>query len=283
MEKEINVPITRDGLWLDSDITYAQVPGWLGNSTRDMKLSIIRHFQTNDDTTYPVIFWFGGGGWMDVDHNIHLPNLVDFARAGYVIVSVSYRDSNKVNFPGQLEDAKAAIRYIRKNAKKFQINPNKVIAMGESAGGHMASMLGVTNNQSRFDVGDNLEFSSDVNIAIPWYGVVDPLSAKQGSASNDFDFVYRNLLGSEPEVAPELDAQANPLTYINDKTVPFLILHGDKDEVVPIEDGKKLYNTLIDNNIKADFYQLTGAGHMDLKYWQPEIVEIILNFLKENL
>ncbi|WP_125764867.1 alpha/beta hydrolase [Companilactobacillus hulinensis] len=283
MEKEINVPITRDGLWLDSDITYAQVPGWLGNSTRDMKLSIIRHFQTNDETTYPVIFWFGGGGWMDVDHNIHLPNLVDFARAGYVIVSVSYRDSNKVNFPGQLEDAKAAIRYIRKNAKKFQINPNKVITMGESAGGHMASMLGVTNSQSKFDVGDNLEFSSDVNIAIPWYGVVDPLSAKQGSVSNDFDFVYRNLLGAEPEVAPKLDAQANPLTYINDKTVPFLILHGDKDEVVPIEDGKKLYNTLIDNNIKADFYQLTGAGHMDLKYWQPEIVEIILNFLKENL
>lgn len=284
MKKEIEVPITRDGLWLDSDITYAQVPGWLGNSTRDLKLSVIRHFPNEDENTkYPVIFWFAGGGWMDVDHNIHLPNLVDLARKGYVIVSVEYRDSNKINFPGQLNDAKAAIRYMRKNACKFQIDPERFVAMGESAGGHLASMLGVTNDIDKFDVGENLEFMSDVKVSIPLYGVVDPLTAKNGSLSNDFDFVYRNLLGAEPEDNKDLDAAANPLTYINDKTVPFLIFHGDKDVVVPIEDGEKLYDTLIEHNAKADFYKIKGAGHMDIRYWQPEIVDIISDFLEKYL
>lgn len=283
MKKEINVPITREGLWLDSNLTYAQVPGWLGNSTRDLKLSIIRHFPNNNETKYPVIFWFAGGGWMDVDYNIHLPNLVDLARLGYVIVSVEYRDSNKINFPGQLEDGKAAIRYMRKNAKKYQIDPDRFVAMGESAGGHMASMLGVTNDIEKFDVGDNLEYSSKIQISIPWYGVVDPLTAKKGSETDDFDFVYRNLLGAEPEVAPDLDKQANPLTYINSSTIPFLILHGDKDSVVPIEDGEKLYDTLISNHVKADFYRLIGAGHMDIRYWQPEIINIINLFLQGNL
>ena len=126
MKKVINVAVERDGLWLDSDIVYAQVPGWLGNATRNLRLSVIRHFATGDDTKLPAIFWFAGGGWMDTDHNIHLPNLVDFARAGYLVVGVEYRDSNKVNFPGQLEDAKAAIRYMRANAAKFQADPDQI-------------------------------------------------------------------------------------------------------------------------------------------------------------
>ena len=95
----------------------------------------------------------------------------------------------------------------------------------------MASMLGVTNGLNQFDKGANLDYSSDVQ-AVPFYGVVDPLTAKTGSASNDFDFVYRNLLGAEPENAPELDSAANPLTYVNSTSTPFLIFHGTEDVVV---------------------------------------------------
>lgn len=279
MKYKVDIPLERDGLWLDSNLTYTQVPGWLGKTTRDLKLSVIRHFAKAGSKRFPVIFWFAGGGWMDTDHNIYLPNLVDFARRGFIVVGVEYRDSNKVSFPGQLEDAKAAIRYVRANADKFQANPKKFIAMGESAGGHLASMLGVTNGQKKFDVGNNLNVSSDIQAAIPWYGVVDPLTAKQGSTSNDFDFVYRNLLGAEPESAPQLDQQANPLTYINQQTVPFLILHGDQDVVVPFKDSERLYQKLIDNQIPADLYQIKNAGHMDLKFLQPAVFKIIEKFL----
>lgn len=283
MKHTIDVTQVNDGLWLDTDITYAQIPGWLGNTTRDLKLSVIRHFQTDDDTRYPVIFWFAGGGWMDTDHNVHLPNLFDFARQGYIVVGVEYRDSNKVQFPGQLEDAKAAIRYFRANADRFQADPNRFVAMGESAGGHMASMLGVTNGLKKFDQGANLDYSSDVQVAVPFYGVVDPLTAKQGSISNDFDFVYRNLLGAEPEAAPELDAAANPLTYINQKTVPFLIFHGTNDVVVPLKDSERLYEALVENGVPAELYEVQGASHMDVKFLQPEVFKIILTFLADHL
>lgn len=283
MKKSIDVQTVRDGLWMDTNITYAQVPGWLGNTTRDLKLTVIRHFQTDDDRRYPVIFWFAGGGWMDTDHNVHLPDLVDLAHAGYIVVGVEYRDSNKVQFPGQLEDAKAAVRYLRANADRFQADPNRFVAMGESAGGHLASMLGVTNGRQEFDQGDHLDVSSDVQAAVPFYGVVDPLSAKQGSATNDFDFVYRNLLGAEPEAAPDLDQAANPLTYIDQQTVPFLIFHGTDDKVVPVQDSERLYEQLIANQVPADLYILKGAEHMDVKFLQPQVLKIIEDFLTQHL
>ena len=283
MKKTLDVQTVRDGLWMDTNITYAQVPGWLGNTTRDLKLTVIRHFQTDDDRRYPVIFWFAGGGWMDTDHNVHLPDLVDLAHAGYIVVGVEYRDSNKVQFPGQLEDAKAAVRYLRANADRFQADPNRFVAMGESAGGHLASMLGVTNGRQEFDQGDHLDVSSDVQAAVPFYGVVDPLSAKQGSATNDFDFVYRNLLGAEPEAAPDLDQAANPLTYIDRRTVPFLIFHGTDDKVVPVQDSERLYEQLIASQVPADLYILKGAEHMDVKFLQPQVLKIIEDFLTQHL
>ena len=92
-------------------------------------------------------------------------------RHGYIVVGVEYRDSNKVQFPGQLEDAKAAIRYMRANAKRFQADPNRFIAIGESSWWSlMASMLGVTNGLNQFDKGANLDYSSDVQVAVPFYG-----------------------------------------------------------------------------------------------------------------
>ena len=278
MKKTLDVQTVRDGLWMDTNITYEQVPGWLGNTTRDLKLTVIRHFQTDDDRRYPVIFWFAGGGWMDTDHNVHLPDLVDLAHAGYIVVGVEYRDSNKVQFPGQLEDAKAAVRYLRANADRFQADPNRFVAMGESAGGHLASMLGVTNGRQEFDQGDHLDVSSDVQAAVPFYGVVDPLSAKQGS-----DFVYRNLLGAEPEAAPDLDQAANPLTYIDRRTVPFLIFHGTDDKVVPVQDSERLYEQLIASQVPADLYILKGAEHMDVKFLQPQVLKIIEDFLTQHL
>lgn len=283
MKKTIDVKTVRDGLWMDTNVTYAQVPGWLGNTTRDLKLTVIRHFQNDSDKRYPVIFWFAGGGWMDTDNNVHLPNLVDFAHDGYILVGVEYRDSNKVQFPGQLEDAKAAIRYVRANADRYQADPDRFVAMGESAGGHMVSMLGVTNGHREFDKGDHLDVSSDVQVVVPFYGVVDPLTAKEGSATDDFDFVYRNLLGAEPEDAPELDRAANPLSYIDQQTVPFLILHGTKDMVVPLKDSEQLYDKLIENQVPADMYILNGAGHMDAQFLQPQVFEIIKIFLAKHL
>ncbi|GAF36789.1 alpha/beta hydrolase [Lentilactobacillus farraginis] len=282
MKKTLHISNERPGLWQDTNVTYAQVPGWLGHTTLDLQLTVLRQFE-DQSRPLPVIFWFGGGGWMTVDHNVHLPNLVDFVRAGFVVVSVQYRNSNQAVWPAQLEDAKAAIRYIKARADDYQIDPKSVVVMGESAGGHLASMVAVTNGQKQFDVGDHLDQSSAVQAAIPWYGVVNPLSAKQNSETSDFDFVYRNLLGGEPEDHPELVSQADPHTFISDATVPFLLLHGTADEVVPVADSRSLYDDLIRHGVDADLYELTGAHHMDEAFMQPEIVKIIVAFLNKHL
>lgn len=282
MKKTIKVTKQRSGLWQDSDITYAQVPGWLGHATRDLKLTVIRHFE-QQDKTMPLLVWFAGGGWMDVDPDVHLPNLVDFAKAGFVVASVEYRHSNIANWPAQLEDAKAAIRYLKAHVAKYQINKEQVVVMGESAGGHLASMTALTNNMPEYDKGTYLEESSAVTVAVPWYGVVDPLSAKQNSTSNDFDFVYRNLLGVEPEDAPALDAQADPLQFTEKNKVPFLILHGTEDEVVPVADAEKFYESLTENGHMTDLVELEGAVHMDELYLQPEVSGLIIEFIRNAL
>ena len=282
MKKIIPINIKRSGLWQDTNVTYTQVPGWLGHTTLDLKLTVLRHFE-KPNKLRPVIFWFSGGGWMVIDQNVHLPNLVDFVRAGFVVVSVAYRNSNQAVWPAQLEDGKAAIRYIKAHAKRYQINPKRIVVMGESAGGHLASMLAVTNGMRKFDVGEYLSENSNVQIAIPWYGVVNPLSAKKNSKSSDFDSVYENLLGGKPENNPKLVEQADPLHFISHRTPPFLILHGTNDVVIPVKDSENLYQKLLNEGVKADLIELNGANHMDEAFMQPEVFKIIINFLKKYL
>ena len=282
MKKTIQVTPTRSGLWQDTDVTYAQVPGWLGHATLDLKLTVMRPFE-HANQALPVIFWFGGGGWMAVDHNVHLPNLVDFVRAGFVVVSVAYRNSNQAIWPAPLVDAKSAIRYMKAHAAKYQIDPNRIVVMGESAGGHLASMVAVTNGLSQFDEGQYLDYTSEVQAAVPWYGVVNLLSAKQGSRTNDFDFVYRNILGADPETHTDLVAQADPQHFATATTVPFLLLHGTDDEVVPIEDSRQFYQCLTAKGVTADLIELEHAQHMDEQFMQPEIVTLIVDFLRRQL
>lgn len=287
MRETLNVTIERAPLDLDANVTFAQVPGWLGRTTRDLKLSVIRPLGVEEPL--PCFLWLCGGGWMDCDQNVHLPNLVDIARAGYVVASAEYRDSNKAAFPAPLEDAKAAVRYLRANAARWGIDPKRFAAAGESAGGHQASMLGLTGNVERFDVGAYLDQSSSVQAVVDYYGVVSPLTAKRDNASHAFDYVYRNLLGAEPEDAPELVAAANPEEYVAAAAgspagcPPFMIIQGDQDVVVPPADSARFYDVLVANGVDATLLELAGAGHMDPAVWQPEIVNRVIAFLDRTL
>lgn len=287
MRETLNVTIEHAPLDLDTNITYAQVPGWLGRTTRDLKLSVMRPLGIEEPL--PCFVWFCGGGWMDCDCNVHLPNLVDIARAGYVVASVEYRDSNKAAFPAPLEDAKTAVRYLRANASRWGIDASRFAVAGESAGGHQASMLGVTGGAERFDVGAHLDQPSRVQAVVDYYGVVSPLTAKRDNASHAFDFVYRNLLGAEPEDAPELTAAANPEEYVaqaaaNDAGCPpFMIIQGSEDAVVPPTDSVHFYETLVANGVDATLLELEGAGHMDPAVWQPQVMNRVIAFLDRTL
>lgn len=287
MRETLTVPIERLPIDLDANVTFAQVPGWLGRTTRDLKLSVMRPLGAAGPL--PCLLWLCGGGWMDCDCNVHLPNLVDVVRAGYVVASAEYRDSNKAPFPAPLEDAKAAVRYLRANADRWGIDPARIAAAGESAGGHQASLLGLTGDVASFDVGANLDQTSRVQAVVDYYGVVSPLTAKRDNASHAFDYVYRNLLGAEPEDAPELVAAANPEEYVAAACTgragcpPFLILQGTADAVVPPADSVRFYEKLAAAGADATLLELAGAEHMDAAFWQPEVVARVVAFLDRVL
>lgn len=285
MKKSIHVEVVRSGLFMDTNLTYAQVPGWSEFSTKDLKLSVIFHY--GQEKLLPAIVWICGGSWCHVDHNIHLPNLVDLARQGYVIVSVNYRNSNEVKFPGQLEDIKAAIRYIRANACKYQIDVNHIGVMGESAGGHLAGLAGTTSGSSEFDLGANTEHSSDVQAACCWYMPADlHLTEEESHYRSEFEggsSAVTQLLGKNAKDYPELANRANPMNYVTDHTPPFLLLHGENDGLVTMRQSELMYDALVQKGVPAELYIVEQAGHADLKFFQPDIMNLVIGFFNRIL
>ncbi len=281
MRKELTVKIERPQLWLDTEITFAQVPGWCDHLTMDLKMSIIRHHE-RDQRPLPCIVWLCGGGWMQMDRHAHLADFAELARAGFVIASAEYRTSNFVPFPAQIEDVKAAIRYLRANAARYAIDPERIGIMGESAGGYLAAMAGVTGKTREFDKGLYLEESSAVQAVCDWYGPTDlgkMIEAAKGAAGLQPEAI---VLGGRTDDAAFL-SRMNPIDYVGEDTPPFLILHGKEDQVVPFVHSEWLYDALTRAGRPAEFYALEGANHADLHFFQPQVQEIIREFFTRRL
>ena len=150
-----------------SDITYAQVDSWYDHCRRDLKLDLI-YPEDMSDKRYPCIVWICGGGWIRMDKSAHLSYLSTLAHQGFVVCSVEYRTSNEGCYPMQIEDVKAAIRYLKAHADRYRIDKEHFGAMGESAGGFLTCMAALDHDKAR-DVGEYLEESSSIQAACPWY------------------------------------------------------------------------------------------------------------------
>lgn len=259
MRKKIQVPYTREALSLVSDVTYAHMPHWYGVTERDLHMSILRP-KVLPDEPRPLVVWFCGGAYAVMDWNIHIPDLVYLARAGYIVASVQYRVSGEALYPAPIEDAKAAIRYLRAHAAKYGIDPDRIAVMGESAGAHLACMAGVLHDPS-LNVGDYLDVSSRVQAVVEWYGP----TMKFAPADDVRGFSW------------------NPTDYIDDTTPPFMILHGNRDQLVPFAQGEEIYDALCSKGVDAEFIELDGATHGDANFIQPEVEALIVDFLDRHL
>ena len=253
------VPVIREA----ANLVYRQVPGWGQVGSRPLHLTLLR--APDAAQPQPVLVWLCGGAWLDVDHNVWLPELTDFARAGYAVASIQYRLSNVAPFPAPLSDVKAAIRYLRAHAKAWNLDPDRMAIMGESAGGFLAALAGATGETRQFDEGEHLEASSAVQAVVDWYGPTDL------------------VMGVNLACHPEAAQAANPMAYIGDATPPYLILHGTADPLVPIEQSRMLEAALCAAGRDARLYELEGAGHGTPAFTQPAIKGLILDFLAEVL
>ena len=227
----------------------------------------------------PVIVWIHGGGWRIGDRKLGPDFRVRFAERGYAMASIEYRLSGEAIFPSQIHDVKAAIRWLRSVAHEYDLDSAKIGLWGSSAGGHLAALAGTTGfgRLEGLESG-NPHFSSDVQAVVDGYGPTDFLQMEDCSwdvpsddpETNRLNPVQRHtdpdspesrLLGAPILTVPDLVRDANPITYIDNKVPPFLILHGKDDFAVPVRQSELLYEALADQGNEATLCLIEGLGH----------------------
>lgn len=267
----------REALSLLTGITFANVPGWFHATRRDLKMDVIMPKAWEGHAPCPCVVWICGGAYMMVDRSVWIPELMQIARAGYVVASIEYRTSNEAQFPAQLTDVKAAIRYLRAHAKQYCVDPERIYAMGESAGGTMACLLGVTAGHPEFEQGDYPEESSHVSGIVDFYGITDvsreAVRLDTGVPSWTMDAFLGEGFQSEQATV------GSAISYVSEHTPPCLIFHGLADNLVPVTQSTAFYKRLKAKGVPAQLYLLEGAAHGDDLFYQDEVIEKVVAFL----
>ena len=281
MKEKLMINITKPQYVQVSDITYAQVDSWYDHCRRDLKLDLI-YPEDMSDKRYPCIVWICGGGWMRMDKSAHLSYLSTLAHQGFVVCSVEYRTSNEGCYPMQIEDVKAAIRYLKAHADRYRIDKEHFGAMGESAGGFLTCMAALDHDKAR-DVGEYLEESSNIQAACPWYPPTNLSTFKYKDAEECAASMESLLLGYNIMRNIKEAYNSSPVSKVTKDAPPFLIIHGINDQTVPFEQSEELYDKLIENGCDADLIALEGADHADLQFFQDELWDRIIEFFKTKL
>ena len=281
MKEKLMINITKPQYVQVSDITYAQVDSWYDHCRRDLKLNLI-YPEDMSDKRYPCIVWICGGAWMRMDKSAHLSYLSTLAHQGFVVCSVEYRTSNEGCYPMQIEDVKAAIRYLKAHADRYRIDKEHFGAMGESAGGFLTCMAALDHDKNH-DVGDYLEESSSIQAACPWYPPTNLSTFKYKNAEESAASMESLLLGYNIMRNIKEAYNSSPVSKVTKDAPPFLIIHGINDQTVPFEQSEELYDKLIENGCDADLIALEGADHADLQFFQDELWERIIDFFKTKL
>lgn len=274
------------------DITYVQ-PKVMGRPL-SLKMDIL---QPQSETKLPAVLFVTGGGFLASPKANYIQQRLAIAEAGYVVASIEYRHIPQGKFPDPLLDVKSAVRYLRAHADEFGIDKDKIAIMGESAGGYFAALAATTNGDRQFDLGENLEQSSVVQAAIDIYGLSDLTRigadySPEVQAMHDADNVSEALMlngippfapGGAVKTKPELAAQANPITHISSQTPPFLLMHGDADLLVSPSQTQILFEALVEKGVSAQRYVIKNADHGGAYWTQPQVMNIIINFLNQQL
>ena len=278
MKEKLMINRTKPQYVQVSDITYAQVDSWYDHCRRDLKLDLI-YPEDMSDKRYPCIVWICGGGWMRIDKSAHLSYLSTLAHQGFVVCSVEYRTSNEGCYPMQIEDVKAAIRYLKAHADRYRIDKEHFGAMGESAGGFLTCMAALDHDKNH-DVGDYLEESSSIQAACPWYPPTNLSTFKYKDAEECAASMESLLLGYNIMRNIKEAYNSSPVSKVTKDAPPFLIIHGINDQTVPFEQSEELYDKLIENGCDADLIALEGADHADMQFFQDELWDRIIEFFK---
>lgn len=263
------------------NITYS-----VANNT-ELKLDL--YLPKNVKAPVPVLLLFHGGGWVAGQKENNIFWLMPYFNFGWAVANVEYRLAKNSLAPAAVIDTRCALRWIASNAKRFNIDPAKIVLTGTSAGGHLALITGMLPENNFFDracpTPDSLrwrtakELSVKVAAIINWFGITDVANLLEGPDAKHYAIEWFGSMSNRMEIAKDV----SPINYIHKDVPPILTLHGDKDDIVPYSQAIKLHNGLDKVGIQNQLYTVIGAGHGGFNREQTLICwAIIKEFLNKN-
>lgn len=258
------------------DLEYARV----GAKSLRLDLYLPRR---DAEARLPVVVWIHGGGWRAGDKaGTRAPEVLG---EGYAVASINYRLSHEATFPAQIHDCKAAVRWLRAHADAYGLDPERIGAWGSSAGGHLVALLGTSGDVAELegDVGGNLDQSSRVQAVCDFFGPADLLAVLEpGAWPSHVSLIspVSLLLGGPVAERVGLARLASPVTHASPDDPPFLIVHGDKDLVVPLDQSQRLHRALTAAEGESALHVVVGAGH---GFRDPTVDALVREFFDRHL
>jgi acetyl esterase/lipase len=243
----------RDNVELLRDVEFGIGGG------RPLKLHIIRP-KAPPKEAMPVLVWIHGGGWESGDKDSGVGRLAPFAARGYLCASIEYRLSKEAIFPAQIEDCKCAIRFLRAKAKNYHLDADRIGVWGHSAGGHLAALLGTSAAVKELEgKGGWSEYSSKVNAVCDFCGPSD--FVKIVGTSEGVKGAVGRLFGGGVKDKKAQFVLGSPVTHVTRDAAPILIVHGDQDTLVPLDQATVLHEALKKAGARSTLYIAKGQGH----------------------
>ena len=285
-----DVPVAQGRIDAVSGIVYNQIKSL--RAVRQLKMSVM---VPRTRSKKPAVIYFPGGGFTSSDHEKFLEMRYALARAGFVVAACEYRTVPD-KFPALLNDAKAAVRFLRAHAADYGIDPERIGVLGDSAGGYLVQMMGATNGEKEWDRGDFLQENSDVQAVVSFYGISDLRSIGEGLGQDKIHSspaVTEALLVHGPAFKEFAGASilsddakaigASPIGHVDGSEPPFLLLHGSADKVVGPLQSAHMYEALKAAKSDVEYVLVRGAGHGDLPWYQPAVIARVVNFFSTKL
>lgn len=240
---------------------------------------------------YPVLIWIHGGAWFRGSKERTIPqngNLVSkLTEEGYAVVALNYSLSGQAQFPAPIQDINDAINFLYDNGEQFNIEASRVGMMGRSAGGHLAALISASNNDKDtkfYDKGNAPKYK--VAVVVDFFGVsnLEALTGNSGKVDHDApDAAEAKLLGDSPRNRPDLARWASPTTYIDNDSPPFILFHGDNDQIVPASQSELLKAELDRHGVTNELFIQEGATHGDPIFDTDQYVDEVVAFIKQYM
>ena len=249
-----NLAALRAKVEVERDIVYGK------GGDVDLKLDLYRPKDT-PKRLMPAVVAVHGGGWQGGDKTGYAVLCTRLAARGYVAVTINYRLTDVAQWPAQIEDCKAAVRWVRANAREYHIDPKHIGALGGSAGGHLVALMGCADAKAGLEgKGGNPKQSSRVQAVVSYFGPHDFTTGAVTilpAAANPVN----KLMGGTYREKPKEYKAASPITYVSKDDPPFLLIHGDKDQLVPLRQSEQMLAALKKVGVEADLIVVKNAGH----------------------